>query len=170
VVNEVKSGKGAFGFNAASEKYEDLLEAGVARELARMVLPVNIYTEFYWTVDLWNLMHFLRLRIDSHAQYEIQVYGNAILQLIKDNCELGYAIEAFEDYILNAPKFTRYEAQVVVDIIRQHGLTAEVISKVKEHLEMSKREKSESRLVEFLERGTDEGQQDNQINNSENEE
>lgn len=63
-------------------KYEAMLEGGMARELARMVLPVNIYTKWFWTVDLHNLMHFLKLRLDGHAQYEIRVYGEAIMDLI----------------------------------------------------------------------------------------
>jgi len=63
--------------------YEKLLEKGVARELARMVLPLNIYTEWYWSVNLKNLLDFLRLRTDQHAQREIQAYANAIITLIE---------------------------------------------------------------------------------------
>lgn len=68
----------------AFELYHGLLEDGVARELARMVLPVNVYTEIYWTMDLHNLLHFLRLREDSHAQWEIQKYGLAIREILED--------------------------------------------------------------------------------------
>lgn len=64
------------------EMYEGLLAEGLSRELARMVLPINIYTRKMWTVDMHNLMHFLRLRLDSHAQYEIRVYAEAIRELI----------------------------------------------------------------------------------------
>lgn len=64
-------------------RYEALLEMGVARELARMVLPLNIYTEWYWALNLKNLLDFLHLRMDSHAQREIQVYARAILTLIE---------------------------------------------------------------------------------------
>jgi thymidylate synthase (FAD) len=63
--------------------YRGLLNDGVPRELARGVLPVNTYTHFFATVDLHNLMHWLRLRLHSHAQHEIQVYGKAILDLIE---------------------------------------------------------------------------------------
>jgi thymidylate synthase (FAD) len=56
---------------------------GIARELARMNLPVNIYTQWYWKIDLHNLMHFLRLRADEHAQYEIRVYAEAMLDILK---------------------------------------------------------------------------------------
>jgi thymidylate synthase (FAD) len=71
-------------------------QQGLARELARMNLPANIYTQWYWKVDLHNLFHFLRLRADPHAQYEIRVYAEAIAACVKDWVPLAYA--AFEDY------------------------------------------------------------------------
>lgn len=64
--------------------YQDLIEQGVALEMARMVLPVNIYTECYVCWDLKNLLHFITLRDDSHAQAEIQEYGKAIKEILKD--------------------------------------------------------------------------------------
>ena len=63
--------------------YLDLLEKGVPRELARMILPLSTYSRFFGTVDLHNLMHFIRLRSDSHAQWEIQQYSNALHHLIR---------------------------------------------------------------------------------------
>lgn len=66
------------------KSYESLLELGLARELARAVLPVNFYTEFYWKVDLRNLFHFITLRRDDHAQYEIRVYAEALLEMLKE--------------------------------------------------------------------------------------
>ncbi len=70
--------------NAAAYKtYQDMLEDGVARELARTVLPVSIYTTWYWTVDLKNLIDFLRLRLDDHAQSEIAAYGQALLPMVE---------------------------------------------------------------------------------------
>ncbi len=66
----------------AYEEYKKLLEQGVPREKARMILPVNIYTEFYWTVNARSLMNFLNLRADSHAQYEIRQYAIAIYTLV----------------------------------------------------------------------------------------
>ena len=69
---------------------------GLARELARMNLPANIYTQWYWKVDLHNLFHFLRLRADSHAQYEIRVYADAICKVVADWVPAAYG--AFEDY------------------------------------------------------------------------
>lgn len=65
------------------EAYQSLLEHGVSREIARMVLPLNIYTQWYWSIDLHNLMHFLRLRLHSHAQLEIRNYAKAIVSLIE---------------------------------------------------------------------------------------
>ena len=66
------------------QTYEKMIEAGVAREMARMVLPLNIYTEIYTTWDLKNLIHFIALRDDSHAQYEIQQYGKAIKSIVSE--------------------------------------------------------------------------------------
>ena len=86
--------------NRAYDNYESMLsqdgQQGLARELARMNLPANIYTQWYWKVDLHNLFHFLRLRADAHAQYEIRVYAEAIANCVKDWVPLAYA--AFEDY------------------------------------------------------------------------
>jgi len=86
----------------AYDHYEAMMsqdgQQGLARELARMNLPANIYTQWYWKVDLHNLFHFLRLRADAHAQYEIRVYAETICQLVKDWVPLAYA--AFEDYRL----------------------------------------------------------------------
>ncbi|AHM02713.1 Thymidylate synthase thyX [Roseibacterium elongatum DSM 19469] len=84
----------------AYNNYEAMLsqdgQQGLARELARMNLPANIYTQWYWKVDLHNLFHFLRLRADEHAQYEIRVYAQAIADMVKDWVPAAYG--AFEDY------------------------------------------------------------------------
>ncbi len=82
----------------AYDSYETLLggEQGLARELARMTLPANIYTQWYWKTDLHNLFHFLRLRADSHAQYEIRAYAETIHALVRD--WVPEATRAFEDY------------------------------------------------------------------------
>jgi thymidylate synthase (FAD) len=73
---------------------------GLARELARMNLPVSLYTQLYWKMDLHNLLHFLNLRADAHAQYEIRVYAEAIIDVIKQWVPLTYA--AFMDYRMGA--------------------------------------------------------------------
>ena len=84
----------------AYDHYEEMIsdegQQGLARELARMNLPANIYTQWYWKVDLHNLLHFLRLRADAHAQYEIRVYAEAICEMVKDWVPAAY--KAFEDY------------------------------------------------------------------------
>ena len=73
---------------------------GLARELARMNLPVSLYTQLYWKMDLHNLLHFLNLRADSHAQYEIRVYAEALLDVVKQWVPLTHA--AFMDYRMGA--------------------------------------------------------------------
>ena len=91
------------------DHYEEMLaegedRPGLARELARMNLPMNIYTQWYWKTDLHNLMHFLRLRGDAHAQYEIRVYAEAICELMKAWVPATW--KAFEDYRLNAAQLS----------------------------------------------------------------
>jgi thymidylate synthase (FAD) len=84
----------------AYDHYEAMLsqdgQQGLARELARMNLPANVYTQWYWKIDLHNLFHFLRLRADAHAQYEIRVYAEAIAACVRDWVPLAF--RAFEDY------------------------------------------------------------------------
>jgi thymidylate synthase (FAD) len=77
---------------------------GIARELARIVLPTNIYTQWYWKTDLHNLFHFLKLRADPHAQYEIRVYAEAIAGIARRWVPLAYS--AFEEYRLGAPQLS----------------------------------------------------------------
>jgi thymidylate synthase (FAD) len=89
--------------------YERFLEEGVARETARMALPQNIYTEWYWKCDLHNVFRFLRLRLDAHAQKEIRDYAAAMYDLLKPICPV--ACEAFEDYQLNAVQLTGLEVE-----------------------------------------------------------
>jgi thymidylate synthase (FAD) len=88
-------------------EYQELLGTDLAREIARINLPVSNYTEWYWKIDLHNLFHFLRLRIDAHAQYEIRVYGEAMAEIVK--AVVPAAWEAFEDYLLHARRFSRKE-------------------------------------------------------------
>jgi len=90
------------------DHYEQMLsqdgQQGLARELARMNLPMNVYTQWYWKTDLHNLMHFLRLRADTHAQYEIRVYAEAICDIVKVWVPTTW--KAFEDYRLTAVQFS----------------------------------------------------------------
>lgn len=98
-------------------KYLDAIEKGVTREQARMALPVNLYTEWYWKIDLHNLLHFLGLRCDSHAQYEIRVFADAMLDLIRPIVPV--AIDAWEDYhhMRGAIKLTRLEIESLLGAI-----------------------------------------------------
>jgi len=80
---------------------------GLARELARMNLTLNYYTQWYWKIDLHNLLHFLGLRMDSHAQYEMRLYANAIGDVVK--AWVPDAWEAFIDYRFEAKTFSRME-------------------------------------------------------------
>ncbi len=85
--------------NDSYHDYEWMInEAGLARELARASLPVNIYTQWYWKIDLHNLLHFIALRKDEHAQYEIRVYADALADIVAQ--WVPFAYEAFDDYVL----------------------------------------------------------------------
>ncbi len=80
-------------------EYQGLLKLGLTRELARCVLPVNFYTKVRWKIDLHNLMHFMVLRQDPHAQYEIRVYADAIHEMLMEH--FPAAMKAFEDHVQN---------------------------------------------------------------------
>ena len=102
-------------FKDISEKsfamYSELNDAGVARELARALLPVNLYTEWYWKNDLHNLLHFIGLRSDSHAQYEIRVFSDAMAESVK--AVAPFAWEAYQDYVVKGMRFTRIEKSLL---------------------------------------------------------
>ena len=87
----------------------------MARELARINLTLNTYTQWYWKIDLHNLLHFLRLRADSHAQYEIREYADVMLQLVKRWVPMAY--RAFVDYRLEAQTFSRQEMDVLRELM-----------------------------------------------------
>ena len=95
------------------DEYED--GEGLARELARTTLPLNYYTQWYWKVDLHNLMHFLKLRADSHAQYEIQIYAEKMIDVLKKWVPLTY--EAFEDYRNNSYQLSKEALKILKDIL-----------------------------------------------------
>lgn len=102
--------------------YQESIDKGVSREQSRMILPVNNYTEWYWKIDLHNLLHFLALRCDSHAQYEIRVFADAMLSLIKPI--VPWAIEAWDDYhpMRGALKLTRLEVEALRNYLKDNGL------------------------------------------------
>ena len=91
--------------------YSELNEAGIARELARSVLPVNLYTEWYWKNDLHNLLHFIGLRSDTHAQYEIRVFSDAMAESVK--AVAPFAWEAYQDYVVQGMRFSRVEQSLL---------------------------------------------------------
>jgi len=92
--------------------YQERLELGVAREQARKDLPLSTYTEAYWKVDLHNLLHFLRLRMDTHAQQEIRDYANVIGYDIVAKW-VPFAWEAFLDYQFHSVGLTRLEQELI---------------------------------------------------------
>jgi thymidylate synthase (FAD) len=113
----------------AYDNYETMIEddekggIALARELARMNLPTNIYTQWYWKVDLHNLFHFLRLRADSHAQYEIRVYADEICRLVAD--WVPFAYKAFEDYRLGGAQLSQPAVEALRKMLRGEEVTAE---------------------------------------------
>ena len=123
------------------ENYEDMLsqkgKKGLARELARINLPMNIYTQWYWKTDLHNLFNFLRLRNDKHAQFEIRVYAEKISEITKSWVPLAY--EAFEEYQLHNQQLSNSAMSSLKRILDGEDVT-------QENCGMSKRE-----WVEFCE-------------------
>jgi thymidylate synthase (FAD) len=113
--------------NRAYDNYEAMIsdegQSGLARELARMNLPANIYTQWYWKVDLHNLFHFLRLRADAHAQYEIRVYADAICEMVKDWVPAAYG--AFEDYRLGGATMSATALACIQRMLKGEKVTQE---------------------------------------------
>lgn len=124
--------------------YEDMSKDGIAKELARMGLPINLYTEWYWKNDLHNTLHFLKLRLDHHAQKEIRTYAEAMASVVKKVTPLAY--EAFEDYVLNSVSFSALELKAIrtwmtgipseeaASIIENKRERAEFIDKIEKYL------------------------------------
>ncbi len=113
--------------NRCYDNYEAMIsqdgQDGLARELARMNLPANVYTQWYWKVDLHNLFHFLRLRADSHAQYEIRVYADAICEMVADWVPAAY--RAFEDYRLGGATLSGKAMECIKRMIAGDEVTQE---------------------------------------------
>lgn len=93
------------------ETYQKELDRGVTRELARIILPLNLYTEWYWQMDLHNLFHFLRLRLDSHAQWEIQQYAKVIAAMAQAVAPMAY--NAFENYVLGSVRLDNTQVEAI---------------------------------------------------------
>lgn len=103
------------GQKAAYESYSKLLETGLAREVARINLPLSLYTEFYWQMDLNNLFKFLKLRLDGHAQYEIRQYAIVMLDLVRKVCPM--AVSSFENDMNAAVSFTGEEMEALRKVL-----------------------------------------------------
>lgn len=102
------------------DTYQYYLKTGMRKELARINLPLSAYTEWYWKIDLHNLFHFLRLRLDSHAQYEIRVFGEAMAKLVKEVVPIAW--EAFEDYQLNSIRLSSAEMKALSKILHNEDI------------------------------------------------
>ena len=105
-------------------KQQDPERQGLARELARISLPINVYTQWYWKVDLHNLMHFLSLRADPHAQYGIRAYAEVMIDVLKRWLPITH--QAFEDYIagstsLSAPAMAVIKRMLAGETVEQEG-------------------------------------------------
>ena len=96
---------------AVYKNYEEMIDDDIARELARINLPLSTYTEWYWQMDLKNMFHFLKLRMDHHAQWEIQEYGRAMAKIVKAVCPLAY--ESFEKHMVNGARFSEHELNAI---------------------------------------------------------
>ena len=103
----------------AGGAYAWMLEEDVARELARIDLPLSTYTQWYWKIDLHNLLHFLTLRVDPRAQWEIREYGRMLAAMVRRVAPLSY--EAWVDYDLSARSFTRAEREALTRLVSVDG-------------------------------------------------
>ncbi|WP_253307944.1 MULTISPECIES: FAD-dependent thymidylate synthase [unclassified Rickettsia] len=111
---------------------------GITRELARMNLTLNYYTEWYWKINLHNLLHFLRLRADFHAQYEIRVYAEKMLDIVK--AWVPFTYEAFNEHCLEGKSISKKGFSVIKRMINGENVTQETS-------EMTKREWEELRSI-----------------------
>ncbi len=111
------------GQKAAHAAYLELVEAGVARELARVDLPLSLYTEWYWQIDLHNLFRFLKLRMDPHAQLEIRAYANAMFEIAKAVAPMATA--SFERHLLRGVRFSADEFDAIRRVLRGEAVGLE---------------------------------------------
>lgn len=110
------------GQERAREDYEHYLDHGLAKELARVNVPVAQYTSAVWKMDLHNLFHFLRLRLDTHAQYEIRTYAEAMVPMVQAVAPIAW--EAFEDFRLHSVMFSRDEMRVLARMVSPTALAS----------------------------------------------
>lgn len=103
-------------------QYRSLLDDNIARELARINLPLSLYTEWYWQIDLHNLFHFLRQRLDPHAQKEIRVYAEVMAGIVSAVCPIAY--EAFEEHSVKSLRLSAEESHMVRELLKGKPVTA----------------------------------------------
>jgi thymidylate synthase (FAD) len=115
--------------------YRGLLDDGTARELARVVLPLSLYTEWYWQIDLHNLFRFLKLRMDPHAQREIRAYASVMRDLAAKVCPMAF--ESFERHLLGGVRFSDEELAALKRLLAgdAHGLSGKEAERFKMKLE-----------------------------------
>lgn len=101
---------------SAYASYQEMLGDGIARELARINLPLSLYTQWYWQIDLHNLFHFLKLRLDPHAQYEIRQYAQEMAKMAAAVAPI--ACEAFEEHVLHSVRLSRTARRKLVEMLR----------------------------------------------------
>lgn len=128
LVNEIAALHGRQNIEHSQEHaydvYDSLLHVtNMSKEISRIVLPVSIFTEMYWKCDLHNFFHFLKLRLDPHAQYEIRVMAQAMYDLMKTHFPI--ATEAFEDYILYAKVLSRMEIELLGRLLGDYNTKLE---------------------------------------------
>lgn len=120
VQSEIKDiSEGAFDYYNLLVKPDDPDEPGygMSKEMSRIVLPLNTYTEMVWKIDLHNLFHFLKLRTDSHAQRQIRVFADAIEDMVAASCPMAWA--AWRDYSKHAYDASRMEKRILADCVRR---------------------------------------------------
>ncbi len=122
------------GQKLSYEAYSKMLDKGLAREIARINLPLSLYTEFYWQMDLHNLFHFLKLRLDSHAQYEIREYAKVILEMVRKVCPM--ATSSFENDMEKSVAFTGEEMDALRLVLdgKENPLEGKKLERFKEKI------------------------------------
>lgn len=113
--------------------YDKLLNSGVSREMARTILPLNTYTEFYWKIDLHNLLRFIKLRNDKHAQEEIRLYAYELKKIVKEYCPV--TMDAFENFTEKSIKFSNEELKIItkeenIESLKSKSGKADFINKI----------------------------------------
>lgn len=126
------------GQRAAYEEYSSLVEGGLARELARVNLPLSLYTEMYWQIDLHNLFHFLWLRLDGHAQKEIRDYAEVLLEITRKVAPL--ATSSFENFKQHGVTFSGEEMADLRSMLegKEPSLTGKKLERLQEKIATGK--------------------------------